>query len=1013
MEETRHQLIIGLGGVGGRSIAAFRKAIVTREDDYKFAAKERGMRFEYLYIDSNDDILRTGATQRWTIYGRSVKLSRADCVMLKERGSTRSIREISQYKNISPWIGNLADHFAERTGKKNLNDGSLDSEIFGLEGAGQLRRYGRVLFALHASDIRTNLQGKIEKLTRGSDSNIDIHIFCTLGGGTGSGSIVDMVTLIQSLANDNGHTYRTYIYTFLAGSSRQAQDTGSFYENEYAALRDLNALMVSTDYHPYVVGAAKAGYYVRKGPSPIQAIYISTEKSKGNPDIEEQIDFMAKACFDTIMYGILSENPACLRAITGEDLLPDNPGEPLGKPLRSYRFSALGMKRWCVPIDKIKELLGKDYELRVLKSWKEGGRVQRDEREKVSIDFNPRGGETWKTIERYCNMAKAPLEKEREDIKEKGKREADTLTALNKMSAECAERILRDFQNNTDIRREIQGCAKKDADVLLTMLREKMDRLFEWVEGRKPWGIDDVCQYLEEYKYTIQSWERDVAGFMESPGTKYEEVLDKTMKKREREWEKIGILTIHLTNTDERMVESQFEDCVQRVDLALLPFRRDMLRILIEEARNRVSVLQSRVVLASNEIGSAMQEVNTSISALENDLTQKTNDSMSDQFAFDSAKLRKVRDGIEGLNDQHAMQMATKYSKEWKDFIGSLDNYEKNDIKALQDKLSSSFYNSSKQLHDQAVEQNKAELDNVLVTSIFESLIQKASLTPGTDFDNWEKNLGQQIANFVGKLRCSTYIAGQGLTSPQESPCTAVAFGFPERANAHAPGNFVQWLKEKFERELDTDHKSQSGRQDTFYHHSDSEIRVLYIPYWFPARFAPVVRDIFEHYKETSKKRDGRITIYFANIDDDEDNGLHAKRRPTLIEPDEDDARRFDFACKLYFKRGEVKEPIVNFDDSGISIVKSIDADGIAKYGEKYSTAEREYPSGTFSAELSSACQKAIEEMSEDERKAIFSIYTGELQRLKKEGRDPSNDPDAKEAEQVREKAKEWLGLND
>ena len=221
---AKNQLIIGLGGVGGRSIAAFRKATVLHKDDYEKLRGE-GYKFEYLYIDSNNDCL---GADNWEIYGKSVKLDPADIVLLKQTsGKTApSIRTISGYENIKPWIGDLRSSFAKRSSKVNIDDESLDSEIFGLDGAGQLRRYGRVLFAINSQTIRQCLQNKLSVLTSGAASEVDVRIFCTLGGGTGSGSIVDTVTLIQELAV-GGHKYKTFVYPFVAGELRDAQDTGS------------------------------------------------------------------------------------------------------------------------------------------------------------------------------------------------------------------------------------------------------------------------------------------------------------------------------------------------------------------------------------------------------------------------------------------------------------------------------------------------------------------------------------------------------------------------------------------------------------------------------------------------------------------------------------------------------------------------------------------------------------------------------------------------------------------
>ncbi len=1026
---ARHQLIIGLGGVGGRSIAAFRKAVVTHEKDYKVISEEKGSRFEYLYIDSNDDIL---GSDIWDVYGRSVRLERSDYVMLKERGGTSSIKEISQQENIAPWIGNLAEHFATRTGKSsNLDDGSLDSELMGLDGAGQLRRYGRVLFALHSQTIRHNLQNKIKNLTHGSDSEIDVRIFCTLGGGTGSGSIVDMVTLIQSLADDSGHKYRTFIYTFVAGHAQDAQDTGSFYQNEYASLRDLNALMVEK-YHPYIAGVVgrdiSDNYYYKKGNHPIHAIYISSEVSQGNPNLRDQVEFMAKACLDTIMYSMLYKEPDCLKAISGEDLVQVTPGEsenpsntPSSQaPIRSYRFAALGSKRWCVPTEQIKELLKLKYEFRVLNSWGEGSPLpkgaQKRDIGKVSIDFKPRGGKTWEAIGKYCNEAKKRLEDEKKAIEEESKREPDTLKRLNDLSVECADKVAKELLNSTDVRRDLQNCAQEDAADMLAMLRDVVDRQFRWVEGGvDTWGIGNVREYLSEYIRKIPSWERELTGTMTVQDIEdTQKTLHDTMELREKEWEKIGVMTVHLTSKSDRMIDYQFKDCIHRVDLALLPFKRRSLSILIEEAQNQVSSLISHVDAAAQEIKASRTQIENAIGALENDILTDNKSDMSDQFEFDKDNLVQVQREIEKLEDEHATQMARRYSPAWDKVVGSFGNYKRNIVTKLLDSLEGDFYESSERLHNRAIDRN-GTLQGVLLSSIIERLIQIAGETPGPNNQNWERNLGNRIESFVGELRCSTFIEGKGgLTSPQSPPCKAVVFGFPKGANA--PNGFIKWLERKFNDALPDKYRPLPGRMDYFEHNSDGEIRVLYMPYWFPARFAPVVSKIFVSYKETGKKKEESVKIYFANIDDD-DISLHSKTRPTLTkegDPDKMNIRKVDFATKLYLKRGDQKKPVAKVDDLGIKIIRNIDEYGIAEYSHKtYSLEEKAYPSTTFKIELNSAIDMALKQMDEAEKMAIFNQYTEELQRLEQEGLDAYKDAQAIEAREARNAVKKWLGLSD
>ena len=334
---VKNHFIIGLGGVGGRSIAAFRRAQVVLSDDMKHLEKpidEGGMdfRFAYLYIDSNDDIWDNNKI--WAKYGSNQKLSQTDFINLKSDRTSSRFEDLIEETNIRPWIGQMAQNYS----KKSQQGSNSTDALIGMNGAGQLRRYGRVLFALNANKIEQQLRTKIEKL---HPEDIDFHIFCTLGGGTGSGSIVDMVTLIQYLAKQKGAKFSTYIYPFIASVFADKANTGNMFENEYAALRDLNALMVGR-YSPYMAGVVNNiygddRYRYESERRPIQAIYISSDRSN-RAELDDQIEFIARGCLDCIILRANQTDNAMLKPFTFEDL-SDKVGEPGGtSPERGYKL---------------------------------------------------------------------------------------------------------------------------------------------------------------------------------------------------------------------------------------------------------------------------------------------------------------------------------------------------------------------------------------------------------------------------------------------------------------------------------------------------------------------------------------------------------------------------------------------------------------------------------------------------------------------------------------------------
>lgn len=316
-----HEIIIGLGGTGGRAIQAFKRVVHRRKAE---AAELQEMaQISYLYLDSNDDVLHSSAGELFLP---------SEYILLEK--DHLKLNEISQLRHIAPWLGNMAEHLSETT-------------LSCLCGSGQLRRVGRLLFACHVQRIKAHLRAMLGDMINGSNPDIRFRLFCSLGGGTGSGCLIDMITLIHSLIEEMNIRGEIYVYPFVSGDTGML-NAGAFYENEYATLRDLNALMVGC-YHPHMLAEADNSFY--QNFPPVRQVFLSSEMAPGAPRLSEQLEHMAEACFDSIVYTCGTfEGTNCLKAFTGEDLLDVFPGEPDdGNPLRSYRFATLSRSNWALP----------------------------------------------------------------------------------------------------------------------------------------------------------------------------------------------------------------------------------------------------------------------------------------------------------------------------------------------------------------------------------------------------------------------------------------------------------------------------------------------------------------------------------------------------------------------------------------------------------------------------------------------------------------------------------------
>lgn len=1003
---TKNEVIIGLGGVGGRSIAAFRRARHLRLNDAKRIEKN-GAKFEYLYIDSNDDVLNDS---NWNIFGESVSLEPRDIVMLKQSGQTPSIREISGNPNIREWIGGLADQV---TARKSTNLEDADRELQGLKGAGQLRRYGRVLFALHADKVRNALKEKINSLRNGRESSVNFRIFCTLGGGTGSGSVIDMVTLIKTISREDGFDANVFVYLFVAGNAAEAANSGSFYENEYAALRDLNALMVGT-YKPYVVGRS-AGHNQGNEfdvSNPISSVVIASEMAPGSPKLPEQVDYVAKACFDTIIYGYSYSEPNCLKAISGEDLVDNEPGEPNSNHvLRSYRFAAYGARRWCVPTDQIKDLLKYDCEKRIFECWLNGaplpkGLSQRDFSSLLQTTFDLNTGTVRKSLEDMRTELLKPLNDELSVIEKENKRESDVLKTLSEITEDIVNKA-KGLVSDGNALAKLEPCYDQDAQTIFKNIQELIDRMFTWKAAvGDVWGLVDVSKFLDQC--IQESTQR-----LSSPlaGTGGDENTDRrycdNMSRRLEEWEKLGFLTIHLTSLDEKMIDAHGKDAKARVMNAFHAFRRTVNENLCERVTQRLNSLKSIVDNAMRDLRSKIGSVNNQISKYEKDLVKNAgNNGFGDMFEYDEKHLIAVREQMGKQTRKLRDMMASTYSPEWVHFIHSIESYTRDNLDSLCHEIDSNLaYHTSKDIHDKACQDGN--LNPVLIGSIFDRLDQIA----GPEESLWESRLGERVRQFLSNLGMSTHLQGSGLQQPQKSPAAAIAFGLP--ADTAGNARLYEWLKKKLKTSLPHTYSIKEGRCDIFTHECDHEIRVLYMPYWFPARFSSVVDMVYNKYVDTAQQPEGAVRTYFANIDDD-DNGLTSRNRPPLTDkgdPDQENATEVELGKKIFVTGGDKPRYIVKENGEQISILLSIDRFGKPTYSDEYPLSMREYPSSKFKSDLRKAFDLAKASMTTEEKDNVIRELVNVESDMEDAGIDETS-VEYRAAKATREKAMKKLGIN-
>lgn len=449
------------------------------------------------------------------------------------------------------------------------------------------------------------------------------------------------------------------------------------------------------------------------------------------------------------------------------------------------------------------------------------------------------------------------------------------------------------------------------------------------------------------------------------------------MKNREAEWDKLGFLTIHLTNLDEKMIEWQEADAQSRVENAMRHFTEQVYDELSNRITLKLSALKNRVKNAIDDITNRLDSVGTLRDQILGDLNMVGNS--RDVYEYDSELLQKVRNAMASRQKELHDQMATVYSVLWQDHIKSLKSYTLAEFDTVYHEIDSSLaYKSSAELHDKVINENG--WPSVLVANIIGRLGDVGGATPA----DWSKRLLPKVRNFLSNLATSVSIADiDGLTDPQRSPATAMVIGFPKAAKGSP---LRTWLESALKENISGNFPVYLERMDTYEHCSPQEIRVLYIPAWMPARFATVVDELYDRYKQSVQSDEGLIKAYFSNIDDD-DNGLDSQNRPPLTlggDPDAENAMKVEIAQHLVERiSAEKTKAILLSRAEGFQILQRIDENGIAQYSKPpYPDSMRAMPSDKFKKELDAAITRAKKSMTDDDKKKVINVYLVKLRKL-------------------------------
>lgn len=374
-----NHLFIGLGGTGGKVLREMRKRVF---EEFHSNEPTNGVNLEYIYVDSSDDDLNS--RKGWKVMGKSVHLQDAQKVSI--HGINASMfQNLNMYPGISCFMNR--EDIQLMTSKL----GPLITAGIG----GQRRRLGRTLLANNLSvgdansDFVSRLKQTVQRLSGNSgEQAVTFHVCAGLAGGTGSGSVVDVVSQIRKEfpPQPGNDPYKIYLYLYVPEMAvvTASHDSGFYQANGYAALQEINAISVGK-YLPLDVTGQKDNYsgQVQRllgGINAFEGAYLYTNVNEAGKimDIANALPAnVADFLFQKTVAGG-NEKDAKMGRLEGcenDGAGPEN--DQANIPSRSRKFLAFGIKRIEYPETEIEQLVTYNFARQAARQlqfnlWQEG-----------------------------------------------------------------------------------------------------------------------------------------------------------------------------------------------------------------------------------------------------------------------------------------------------------------------------------------------------------------------------------------------------------------------------------------------------------------------------------------------------------------------------------------------------------------------------------------------------------------------------------------------------------------
>lgn len=346
-----NHILIGIGGTGYNVLRDFRKRMWAEEPDIK---KRNALPVKFLYIDSDENMTpdKLAGNPDLRVNGQDTAITPDEYLGIKNVNLDSIFNNLGSFPRLRHVVGN----------------GEFIRSCMGEVGkaAGQKRRAGRILFAHNAGDYINKVRNMIQSLNAktGNSGDLNIYIFAGLAGGTGSGSIVDAVSLLISDPTLKSNNANIEVFAMIPEQyPPSGADAGRYHANGYAALSELSALNAGVFLPADVLNGNEHITLNRPGDNKQFGLTVYTNENRNNA-VVDSYTVLPQLVADLMYFRIFSPETSAMKDLTKyfrSENRPDylveyktntRPGKPVERA-RTKAVGSFGIKRVRYPDEKL------------------------------------------------------------------------------------------------------------------------------------------------------------------------------------------------------------------------------------------------------------------------------------------------------------------------------------------------------------------------------------------------------------------------------------------------------------------------------------------------------------------------------------------------------------------------------------------------------------------------------------------------------------------------------------